>query len=233
MDLTGNILPASTDVSAFTVDVTAPALAITTRSGMPITGSMTIRASEPVTGVSGSTVHVVRKGTRSALAGRLRQGATPTTWVFTPSQPLITGATYVLSVSSIVQDQSGNSAVVTGRGVRTTRFAPNTSKGWTYSSGWHRHAASGARRGSYRSATAGHSATITVVGGELNLYACKSPSMGTITVTVAGHSTKVSEHQSFTRCGVLVFHRPLPKGAQRVRIAVTKRSGNIDEVTVT
>jgi hypothetical protein len=56
--------------------------------------------------------------------------------------------------------------------------------------------------------------------------------MGSVTIKVAGHSLKVSEHQSFTRCGVEIWHKALPKGEQTLTVKVSKRVGNIDEVKV-
>jgi hypothetical protein len=234
VDISGNVLPAATDSTAFTIDVTRPAFSITTKNGVRVTGPLTIHASEPVTGVSESTVHVVPEGgdVANAVAGKLTLASAPNTWEFRPKAPLATGETYVLSVSGSVRDQSGNSAVVTGTGVRTTRAAKDTSKGWTYSSGWTKHAASGARSGSYKSASSGHTASVVVAGSEAKLYACKGPSMGSVTIKVAGHSLKVSEHQSFTRCGVEIWHKALPKGEQTLTVKVSKRVGNIDEVKV-
>jgi len=214
------------------VDVTRPTLSIVTHSGIAINHDITIKASEPVTGVNANTVRVVLKGTKAPIAGSLRQGATPTLWVFKPAKPLDTGGTYVLNVLPAVADLSGNGAVVSGAGVRTTLLATNRSKGWNYSSSWHRHSASGARSGSFEASAAGGTATINVVGSEFDLYGCKAPNMGTIKVTAGGHTTTVSEHQSFTRCGVLILHKPLPSGEQRVKVTVAHNQGSIDELKV-
>jgi hypothetical protein len=234
VDLTGNVLPATSGSSAFTVDLTRPAFHISTKSGLSVAGSFKIRATEAVTGVSASTVHIVPKGeaASAAVAGKLTVGSAANSWVFTPSKPLTTGETYVLSVDASVHDQVGNSAVVTGSGVRTTKVAKDSSKGWTYKGSWKTHSASGARSGSYRSASKGSSASVVVTGSEAELFGCKGPTMGDLTVSVAGHSEKVSEHQSFTKCGLELWHRALPKGQQKVTVAVSKGTGNVDEVSV-
>jgi hypothetical protein len=234
IDLTGNALPAAADASAFTVDLTAPTFHISTKSGVAVSGPLTIVASEAVTGVSASTVQIVPEGKKvaSAVAGKLTAGSAPNSWEFTPTKPLATGGSYVLSVSGTVTDQSGNSAAVTGAAVRTTTTAKNTSKGWTFSAGWKKHSASGALSGSYRSAATPHSAHVVVVGTEAELFACKGPTFGTVSVTVGGHTQKVSEHQSFSRCGVEVWHRAIASGQQTVTVKVTKGTGDIDEVTV-
>jgi hypothetical protein len=234
IDLTGNELPAATDSTPFSADLTAPTLTISTKNGVAVSSPLTIVASHAVTGVSSSTVHVVPAGKSesAAVAGTLHQEAADT-WTFTPKGSLATGGTYNLVVDPGVSDSSGNSAVVTGNGVRTTLNAKDTSKGWSFGSGWTKHAASGALSGSYRSARAGKKAHIVVTGSEAKLFACKSPSMGKLTITVGGHSQTVSEHQSFTRCGVEVWHHALSSSAQTVTIKVAKTGGNVDELSVT
>jgi hypothetical protein len=217
-----------------TVDATGPSVRFLTKSGVGLRGPLVIRFSDNISGVNASTVRVVLRGQSAAhaVAGRLALGGSPRTYVFTPKHPLITGGTYVLNLSPSLVDANGNPAVVTGGGVRTTTVASDNSPGWSFSSGWHKHAASGALSGSYKSASAGHSATLQVVGTTAKLYACKGPHMGSIRVTVGGHSTTVSEHQSFTRCGQVVWHKSLLQGPQTIRVAVVRGEGNLDEVRV-
>jgi hypothetical protein len=233
IDISSNVLPAATDSTPFTIDTSRPSFTITSNNGVDIRGPLTIRASEAVTGVSAASVHVVPAGGNGAVAGTLTQAAAPNTWDFRPTSPLVTGETYNLSVDSTVRDQANNSAVVNGAGVRTTTLAMDNSKAWNFHGHWTKHSASGARSGSYRSASAGHSADLVVAGSVAKLFACKGPAMGTVTVKVAGHSQKVSLHQGFTRCGVKVWHKALPQGEQTVRVTVSKGTGNVDEVRVT
>lgn len=232
VDLSGNVLPATTDTTAISVDLTPPSFRITTHSGVSVSGPLTITASEPVSGVSASSVHINLKGATASVAGKLSASGQPNTWLFSPTSPLTTGATYVLSLSSAIHDLSGNLGVVAGAGVRTSTTAANTSKAWTFSSGWKKHNASGALSGSYRAASAGKTAHLRVVGTSAELIGCKSPSMGSITVTVDGHSQTVSEHQSFTRCGLEIWHHALVAGAQTITVKVHKGVGDIDEVKV-
>jgi hypothetical protein len=56
--------------------------------------------------------------------------------------------------------------------------------------------------------------------------------MGTVDVAVGNLDQVVSEHQSFTRCGVLVWHHALPSGEHRLVISVDSGQGNIDAVKV-
>jgi hypothetical protein len=233
VDISGNVLPAAVDTSAFSNDVTPPAFTITSSDGVGVKGPLAIKASEPVTGVSAATVHVVPVGGHGSVAGTLTHGSVPDSWNFHPSSPLVTGETYTLNIDPSVQDQGGNSAVVRGSGVRTITKATDTSKAWTFNGKWTKHAASGARSGSYKSASAGHSAKLVVAGSAVKLFACKGPGMGEVSIKLAGHSQKVSLHQSYTRCGVKVWHKALQKGESTMTVKVSKRKGTVDEVAVT
>jgi hypothetical protein len=232
IDESGNTLTWST-TRQVTVNATPPSIGLTTKNGVSIKGPLTIALSESVSGVSSSTVKVVPAGSTTAVPGKLKESSSDLRYEFAPSSPLITGETYSLTVSPSLADQYGNGAVVTSKTVTTSTTAKNNSSAWSLGAAWKRHSASGARSGSYESATAGHTADIKVVGSSATLYACKGPNMGTITVTAGGHKSKVSEHQSFTRCGVAVWTGSLKSGVQKISVAVTKGpSGNVDELTV-
>jgi hypothetical protein len=232
IDQSGNVLTWSSTRSV-TVNATGPTVKILSKNGIPVTGPIVVKLSEPISGVSKSTVQIVPKhGGGGAVAGKLKLGANSTTYVFKPKQPLVTGQTYVLRVSPSLVDGNGNSLVVTGGGVRTATVAKNTSPAWKYSQGWSRHHASGARSGSYVSAKSGHSAALKVVGSKATLYACKGPDMGKISVSVGGQTQTVSEHQSFTKCGVAIWHQALGAGVANIVVKVSKGTGNLDEVVV-
>ncbi|HTR71262.1 MAG TPA: Ig-like domain-containing protein, partial [Mycobacteriales bacterium] len=231
VDETGNVLAASNTSSQFTIDNTPPVLTISTKSGVGVEGPLTISSTEALSGASSSTVHVVLAGTSTPVAGTLTSSSAKT-WQFTPNSPLVVGGTYKLKLDPTVTDAAGNSGVVGGNGVRVTTKAPDTSKAWGFTGTWKAKSASGALSGSYKQSSKGHKATVEVVGTKATLYACKSPSFGSVTVTVGGHSKTVSEHQSYTRCGVAVWSKTLAKGKQTIVVKVAKGKGNIDELTV-
>jgi hypothetical protein len=231
IDESGNLLTWS-KTRHLTVNADGPTVSITSANGISVKGPITIHLSEAVDGVSKKTVKVVPADGGGSVAGKLVLGSDSKTYEFTPKHPLVTGERYNLSVSPTLVDSNGNSAVVTGNGVRTTKVAKDNSKGWNYSHGWSRHKASGARSGSYESAKSGATASLQVAGGKATLYGCDGPDMGKLKVKVGGHTTTVTEHQSFTRCGVEVWHGALPAGASTLKIKVTKKTGNIDEVKV-
>jgi hypothetical protein len=51
-------------------------------------------------------------------------------------------------------------------------------------------------------------------------------------VILAGKTHRISEHQSFTRCGVTLWHSALPTGIHKLRILVSSGHGNFDAVKV-
>jgi hypothetical protein len=233
LDEDGNLLTWSA-TRQVTVDATGPTFSFASPSGLGVTHPLVIGLSEPVGGVDGSTLKVVPDGSpvSRAVAGSVHIGSSPTRYVFTPRHPLATGGMYDLWVSPFLADANGNPAQVAGNPIRMATTARNGSPGWSFSHGWTRHAASGALSRSYKSASTGGEASLVVAGSVAGLYACKGPNMGTVDVAVGNLDQVVSEHQSFTRCGVLVWHHALPSGEQRLVISVDSGQGNIDAVKV-
>jgi hypothetical protein len=168
-----------------------------------------------------------------ALRGRITVGATPRQYIFTPKHPLATGGSYNIVVSPRLVDANDNPVTVAGSPLRTKKLATNHSSGWHYRGGWTRHGASSAFSHSYVEASAGSSATLRVAGNELRVSGCKGPGMGSISFSVAGKTHTVQEQQSFTRCGVILWHRALPDGIHTLHVRVRSGHGNFDAVTVT
>jgi hypothetical protein len=218
----------------FTVDASSPTVSFLTADGVLVTKGLQIQTSERVTGLKASTLRVVPKGksVSHAVAGRIHKSAGPNTYMFVPDKPLGTGVTYVLVPAPSLVDGNGNPLVVTGGGVRTRTTAKATSHGWHYSRGWVKEPSSSALSGSVFAAAAGRVASLTVGGDEAHLFACLGPHYGKITISVAGHSQTISEHQKFTRCGVEIWHRALPDTSRKLTISVVKGIGNLDEVKV-
>jgi hypothetical protein len=232
IDQSGNVLT-WTSVRSVTVNATGPTVRITTKNGVSVKGPITIQLSEPINGVSKSTVQLVPSSSDNAVNGSLALGSSSTIYLFKPSRPLVPGETYSLRLSPTLVDGNGNSAVVAGDGVTTDDIATASNPAWNYSSGWVKHTASGARSGQYFAAKKGHKASIVVVGNKAKLYGCKGPTFGKIAVTAGGETQTVSEHQSFTKCGVAIWHSALSSGESKVTVKVIKGAGNIDELKVT
>lgn len=231
IDESGDALTAGVDSTGFTEDTTRPSLHLVTKKGVAVTSSLTVAASEPVTGVSSHTVHIVPAGkTAAAAVGGTLRDAAGNTWTFHPTHPLATGGSYRLLVDSSVTDKAGNPAKVASGSVTTVAVATDTSKGWAFTGHWTKHRASGARSGSFKQAAAGHRATLSVAGKKVTLFGCKGPGMGTVRVSIDGHAKAVNEHKSFTQCGVALWQHGLAAGDQTMTVKVVRGHGSIDEV---
>ncbi|MGN6474226.1 MAG: hypothetical protein ACTHK4_11350 [Mycobacteriales bacterium] len=233
IDQTGDVLTWSS-TRQLTINASGPTATLG-GGGRGVTKPLKIDFSVPVTHVNSRNVLVVPDGksASSAVPGKITLGSTPTRYVFTPTGTFATGGSYDLVVRSAVVDSNGNSVIVTGPPVRVTKLATNRSKGWTYSNGWKRQTASGAASGSYMQAGAGRTAQLRVAGTKAQLLGCMGPTMGSLSITIHGTTQTVSEHQSFTRCGVVVWHHALPSGESTLKVSVSSGHGNIDEVKVT
>lgn len=234
LDESDNVLTWSA-TRTLTANANGPTVSIVTGSGRNVTHAINIATSEVLQGVSGQTVKVVPDGApvSAAVRGTLHIGSDPRHYVFVPAHPFATGGTYGLWISPLLADANGNPAQVGGKSIRFTTTATNSSRGWSYHGAWSAVPASGALSHSYVNASAGSSASIVVAGRQAKIFACKGPSMGSITVSVAGSSQTVPENLSYTRCGVELWHHALPVGQHTVTVSVNNGVGNFDELTVT
>lgn len=209
---------------------TRPTAQLTATQGADVNKPLSITFSHIVKGVNSRTVKVIPDGksTSHAVPGKIRLGGSALQYTFRPKHPLATGGTYDLHVSRKVRDPNGNRVVVTGGPVRVSLLAHNDSKGWHYSRGWTRHAASGAISGSYVQAARGHQARLHIAGSAMSITGCKGPGFGSISISVAGRTHHVNEHQAFTRCGVVLWTQAIPSGIHTVRVVVTRGTGNLD-----
>lgn len=103
----------------FTTDTSGPTARITTANGMPITGTVAVSFSEPVTGVTSTTLQLMAVTATAPIPGTVTASSPATTAVIRPTSPLVPGQTYRLYVSSAITDQVGNSAVAGSTTVRT------------------------------------------------------------------------------------------------------------------
>lgn len=234
IDESDNHLPWSA-TRELSVNASGPKASIATKNGVGTLHPITINFSEAVKGVNRRTVKIVPQGESEAhaVAGTVTLGASSRRYVFTPKHPLATGGVYDLWVSRSLKDANHNPVEVIGKSIRIKTEATNHNPGWTYSGSWARFRASSAYSGSYVSASSGHSASLTVAGSQAKVFACMGPGMGAIRISVAGHSQTVSEDQSFTRCGIEIWHRAIPSGLHTLTVSVASGVGNFDEVKVT
>jgi hypothetical protein len=233
IDETGDVLTWSPS-HQLTVNATPPTISFLSTNGVAVGEPLEIQTTTPLRNLTGQTLKVVPAGEsiNNAIDGRLVEGTSNTIYSFFPHVPLATGGTYALRLTTTVLDDTGNAAVVGGTPVRTELTATNTSPGWQYSKGWTRHDASGAISGSYVSASAGRTATLTLAGSEVTVFGCKAPHMGQLTISVAGQSDTVTENQSFTKCGEPLWHGAIPGGIRTLTLRAAIGTVDFDAVEV-
>lgn len=164
----------------FTVDTTGPTATITTPSGMPITGNVAVSFSEPVTGVSSSTLRLIAVTSATSTPGTVEVVSSSTARI-QPAAPLTTGQSYRLVVSPAVIDQAGNSAVAGTTTVRTSTAVRAGSPALVER--WDPDAEALAYAGAYaKSATRNAAETLTLrgpsVAATVKLYGARSPMGG-------------------------------------------------------
>jgi hypothetical protein len=202
VDTHGDKLPWSTS-QAFTRDATPPRVtSVAPSAGVSVTPTLKLVFSEPVTGVSASSV------TLSPAVTAALTVTSPTTATLTPSK-LVPGQTYRVMVSSAVHDLSGNVADPLGPTLTVTPSVDDSSAALTYAGTWHAYSASSALGGGYHGSvpttTATTSATTKFAGVGVTLYSCMGPSSGYLDVYVDNvKKARVSLYRSYSGCGVKV-----------------------------
>jgi hypothetical protein len=229
IDESGHHLPWS-GVFDFDRDATPPVFRLTDDDGIAVDANLHVAVNDPslVGAVSQSTLHVVPIVGGGAKVDGTWAKTAQTRWTFNPSGPLIPGQTYGLEVVGGLSDPAGNTAVASGRSVRTTVKADDKSPAWSFGSGWDRHSASSARGGTYTKGASGESASLKFVGDKLVVFGCRAPKLGTLVVKVDGTiRAKVDLKQGFTECGVRVW-RGSVTGAKVHTLVVTAKNGPVD-----
>jgi hypothetical protein len=203
IDSAGHKLPWSTS-QAFTRDATPPkAISVSPSSNVAVTQAVKVTFSEPVSGVSAASL-----GLSPAVAHTVTV-LTPTTATITPTAAMVPGATYRVVLTSAIVDGSGNTADPLGPTFKVKAQVDDSSKAFTYSSGWSVLSSSSATGGSYHGAvptsTTQRTATMKFAGVGVNLNSCMGPANGYLDVYVDNvKKARVSLYRSFTGCGVRV-----------------------------
>jgi hypothetical protein len=232
IDESGNGLSWSA-TQTFSKDTTAPKLHLTNKAGVPLSGAtFTIVSDEPILAGTAGGIGIASATSGSALGGALH-AVSSTKWTFTPSSPLTPGDRYQVTAGGAT-DAAGNPAVVSGSPVRAARTADDKSAAWQFGSGWTRQSSSNAKHGTFVVAKSGHSASVKLVGTAAKFYGCRGPKMGNVKISLDGKAkATVDEHKSFSQCGVLLWSGKVGSGSvHTLKVAVTSKTGTIDEVVV-
>lgn len=218
VDSAGNRLPWSLS-RAFVRDTTPPRLlSVTPSSKASTTGALKLVFSEPVTGVSASSVTV------SPAAPMSLTVTGSTTATMTPTSPLLPGSTHALSVSSAVTDGVGNVAVPTGPSFTVNPLADDGNAVISYTVGWRVLSATNAVGGTFRSAAASATshpaASMRFRGTGVALTTCMGPSSGYVDTYVDGvRRAHTSTYRSYSGCGIkLVAVTGLARAQHTVKI---------------
>jgi hypothetical protein len=203
VDASNHMLPWSTS-QAFTRDATPPrAISVSPSSGVAVTQALKVTFSEPVTGVSATSL-----GLSPAVAHTVTV-TSPTTATITPTAAMVPGATYRVVLTTAIHDLSGNAADPLGPTLTVKAAVDDSSKAFTYTGTWHVLSSSSATGGSYHgsvpTSSAQTTATMKFAGVGVNIESCLGPSSGYLDVYVDGvRKARVSLYRSFTGCGIRV-----------------------------
>lgn len=214
---------------SWTID-TAPPTATGPAAGASVSGPLTVTFSEPVTGVSTSSVQVRVAGQSALVPGGVTTQGSKALWV--PSSALVPGETYTVSVTSAIADAAGNPLAADTFNVRTSRTVESTSP--ALREYWDRDSSTSASGGSYvTSNAAGSSATwrVSATSGQTaSLYGVRMPTGGYGEVWVDGvKKSTVSFYGASTAYKVKLYTTPaLSAGTHTILVKAvgTRPSGS-------
>ena len=218
--------------AAATYDVTKPVASIITPTGFSATTPLKVSFTEPVGGVSTSTLRVVPvDAPTSPVAGTLTK-LSSTSWSFRPAAGFWnTGRSYKLAVSSGISDLNGLAATASPTSVRVARKLDNSSPAmikhvgdW----GWTTYSASDAYGRTYSTSkdttTTAKRSNVQVIGygSKAYLYLCKGPSGGIAKLYVDGVLTaSIDTYRSYSGCGLAYTSPTLSTKLHSFRVYTT------------
>ncbi|NHC14019.1 Ig-like domain-containing protein [Motilibacter deserti] len=225
LDESGFAYPWSVGPS-FRRDVDTPQLSIGASDGLALTGAVPLAFSEPVTGVTTSTVGVVGEDGVRVRGVVSRVG--DTSYAFTPAAPLVANTRYSAWVAAGVLDLSGKPAVASATAVRTTGVVDSASKALVrVRGGWRTVTASDATGKSFlRVAAVGAKPAVRAVvrGTKVTVQACRSTRSGTVAVAVDGKRRAVIDlYKGYSSCGTVATLKAAP-GKHTVVVAATGKA---------
>ncbi|NHC46003.1 Ig-like domain-containing protein [Motilibacter aurantiacus] len=209
----------------FRRDVDTPQASIGAADGMALTGAVPLAFSEPVTGVSGTTVGLVGEDGAKVRGVVTRQSGTA--YTFTPSAPLVANTRYSAWVAPTVLDLSGKSAIAVGTTVRTTGVVDSASSALVrVRGGWRTVTASDAAGKSFVRATKGKAkpaVKAVLRGTSVTVHACRSVRSGIATVAVDGRRVAtVDLYRGYSSCGRVATVK-VPAGKHTVVVSATSK----------
>ncbi len=215
VDPSGHAL-AWSEPGSFVVDATPPTATVT--GGPRVDAPLTVRFSEPVRGVSGSSVTLV-----PAAAAALRVALDGRSATLVPARTFTPGQTYTVRLGSGIADVAGNTLVPVTGTAAMDKLVDDGSRALAYAGAWGARSASNAVGGGFRVSTpamkAQTAATVTLAGKGALVTGCVGPAGGMMDVWVDGSKRgRVDTYRSFSGCGVRLARVALPDGVHRVQV---------------
>jgi len=232
IDESGNGL-AWSNVMHFTRDATPPVFTLTDGGNQPIIGAkFHVKVSEPIK-QSGPSTHFsivpVVPSIGTALSGTWSAQPDGKSWIFTSTSKLTPGQSYAFHLTAGLTDFALNPAKVATHSSRATVIADDKGGAWSFPSGTVRHSSSGALGGTFVTIPSTRAASVKFVGNKISVYGCKAPGLAKLVIRVDSNAAiTVNEHQSFTKCGVLLWSGSASSGA--IHTLTTTASGGAASV---
>jgi hypothetical protein len=186
LDGGGNVMADSLKRS-FTKDSAAPRVtAVSPTTKLAVDGTITVTFSEPVKGVSTTSLTLRAAGSTAPLAGTVATPTTsPGTATFRPTSPLIPGQYYDVVADAGITDLMGNAIVPATTRVRAVQALENTSPAVSHR--WDVDGATAASGGAYISSKlGGTTATFTFTGTDVKVIGRASAGGGNADVLIDG-----------------------------------------------
>jgi hypothetical protein len=218
IDASGHKLPWSAP-RTFVHDSTAPTFTVTPAMNLAINGAVKVTFSEPVKGISGSSVTMA--GTTASVVASA-DGISATV---TPDKNLMPGATYPVSVSGAVADLAGNAVAPKPVGVVVAPLVDDRSRAMGFGGSWTRLTSSNAVNGTFSRSvptpTRQTAATVALFGRGAEVKGCVGPANGVIELWADGiRLTRIDTYRSYSSCGVVLTRAPFKSGNGAHRIQV-------------
>jgi len=218
IDASGHKQPWSS-TRTFTRDSIAPTFTVTPAQDIAVTGAFRITFSEPVLGISPTSVTVA--GIKTTLtAAPDRRIAT-----LTPAARLLPGALSRVTVTAAVKDAAGNPVVTRTVGVRVNAVADDRSPAMALGGSWTRLTSTNAVARTYSrsvpTSKAWRAATVVLSGRGFEVKGCVGPANGIVEIWVDGrrHSI-VDTYRGYSSCGVTFARTTFTNGAGVHRVEV-------------
>lgn len=215
LDASAHSLPWSA-AGSFRRDVTPPTV---TASGLRagVTTPLVLQFSEPVTGLSASSVTV-----RPTVGIQTVPAADGRSMTVRPARTWVPGQSYAFTVGAGVTDLAGNALVPATVTSTVDRLVDDGSAALAYTGAWGFRTASNAVGGGFRTsvptARSQTTAVVSVVGSGVLVTGCVGPSGGFLDVWVDGRRTRVDTYRAYSGCGVRLARLAVPAGEHRVQL---------------